>query len=154
MKNNIHGFTDNICDMINGNESDVGNIDFELQAKRGDNFLCFTLFWTSQNYSYLLNQMSDWNGVWIKMQQFNWTSDLYWKIKIEYCWLVTHSPSFTYVVKSLLRQMEQSNNSRTVSSTALWDLRRLLVQTLMLHAWVRWSVFFFSFFFFFLIYFT
>ena len=31
------------CDMIKGNESDVGNIDFELQAKRGDKFLCFTL---------------------------------------------------------------------------------------------------------------
>ena len=33
-----------ICDMIKGNESDVGNIDFELQATRGDKFLCFTLF--------------------------------------------------------------------------------------------------------------
>ena len=33
-----------ICDMIKGNESDVGNIDFELQAKKGDKFLCFTLF--------------------------------------------------------------------------------------------------------------
>ena len=30
--------------MIKGNESDVGNIDFELQAKRGGNFSCFTLF--------------------------------------------------------------------------------------------------------------
>ena len=30
--------------MIKGNESDVGNIDFELQAKSGDEFLCFTLF--------------------------------------------------------------------------------------------------------------
>ena len=30
--------------MIKGNESDVGNIDFELQAKIGDKFLCFTLF--------------------------------------------------------------------------------------------------------------
>ena len=30
--------------MIKGNESDVGNIDFELQAKRGDKFLCFALF--------------------------------------------------------------------------------------------------------------
>ena len=32
------------CDMIKGNVSDVGNIDFELQAKRGDKFLSFTLF--------------------------------------------------------------------------------------------------------------
>ena len=30
--------------MIKGNEPDVGNIDFELQAKTGDKFLCFTLF--------------------------------------------------------------------------------------------------------------
>ena len=32
--------------MIKGNELDVGNIDFELQAKRGtgSKFLCFTLF--------------------------------------------------------------------------------------------------------------
>ena len=29
--------------MIKGNESDVGNTDFELQAKRGDKFLCFIL---------------------------------------------------------------------------------------------------------------
>ena len=29
------------CDLIKGNESDVGNIDFKLQAKRGDKFLCF-----------------------------------------------------------------------------------------------------------------
>ena len=33
-----------ICDMIKGNKWDVGNIDYELQAKRGDKFLCFTLF--------------------------------------------------------------------------------------------------------------
>ena len=30
--------------MIKGNELDVENIDFELQAKKGDQFLCFTLF--------------------------------------------------------------------------------------------------------------
>ena len=32
------------CDMIKGNESNVGNIDFELQAKIGDKFLCSTSF--------------------------------------------------------------------------------------------------------------
>ena len=31
--------------MIKWNESDVGNIDFDLQANRGDKFLCFPLFW-------------------------------------------------------------------------------------------------------------
>ena len=49
--------------MIEGNESDVGDIDFELQAKRGDKFLCFTMFWNLKNFSYLRNQMSDWDGV-------------------------------------------------------------------------------------------
>ena len=34
-----------ICDMIKGNESDVGNIDFELQAKRDDKFLCLHCCW-------------------------------------------------------------------------------------------------------------
>ena len=75
-----------------GNESDVGNTDFELQAKRGDKFLCFTLFLNVKNCSYLCNHMSDWDGVGIKMYYFKWTSDLYWKIKIEYCRQVTHSP--------------------------------------------------------------
>ena len=32
-----------ICDMIKGNESDVGNIDFELQAKIGHKCLCILL---------------------------------------------------------------------------------------------------------------
>ena len=44
--------------MIKGNESDVGNIDFELQAKRGDKFLYFTLFLTLKNCSYRCNQCS------------------------------------------------------------------------------------------------
>ena len=48
-----------ICDMIKGNESDVGNIDFELQAKRGDKFLSFTLFLDLKNCSYLCNRMLD-----------------------------------------------------------------------------------------------
>ena len=45
-----------------GNESDVGNIDFELQDKRGDKFLFFTLFFNLKNCSYLWNQMSNWDG--------------------------------------------------------------------------------------------
>ena len=53
--------------MIKGNESDVENIDFKLQAKRGNKFLCFTLFLKLKNWSYLQNQMSDCNGTWIRM---------------------------------------------------------------------------------------
>ena len=30
--------------MVKGNELDVGNSDFGLQAKISDNFVCFTLF--------------------------------------------------------------------------------------------------------------
>ena len=48
-----------ICDMIKGNESDVGNIDFKLQAKRGDKFLWLTLFLNVKKCSYLCNQVSD-----------------------------------------------------------------------------------------------
>ena len=61
--------------MIKGNESDVGNIDFELQAYRGDKFLCFSLFLNFKECSYLRNQMSKCDGVWIKMWHFKWTSD-------------------------------------------------------------------------------
>ena len=42
--------------MIKRNDLDVRNIDFELQAKRGDKFLCFTLFLKLKNCSYLRNQ--------------------------------------------------------------------------------------------------
>ena len=48
-----------ICDMIKGNELDVGNIDFELQGKRGGKFLCFTLFLNLKDCSYLCNYMSN-----------------------------------------------------------------------------------------------
>ena len=34
--------------MINGNESDVRNIDFELQTKRVDKFLCFIIVFKPQ----------------------------------------------------------------------------------------------------------
>ena len=37
-------YTEYICDMIKGNESDVGNNDFELQAERGDKFLFYIVF--------------------------------------------------------------------------------------------------------------
>ena len=48
-----------ICDMIKGNELDVGNIGFELQAKTGEKHLCFILFFTSKNWSYICNHISD-----------------------------------------------------------------------------------------------
>ena len=44
--------------------------------------------------SYLHNQLSDWGGVWIKMQHFKWTSDLYWKMEVEY---VTQSRGMSHM---------------------------------------------------------
>ena len=35
---------DRLIDMIKENKSNAGNIHFQLQAKRSDRFLCFTLF--------------------------------------------------------------------------------------------------------------
>ena len=77
--------------MIKGNESDVGNIHFELHAKTIDKFLCFTLFLNLKNCSYLCNQMSDCDDVWVIMKLFKWTNNLYCKIKIEYAdmWLIS-----------------------------------------------------------------
>jgi len=56
-----------ICDMIKGNESDVGNIDLELQGNKGRKFLCFSLFLKLQELLYLWNQTTNNDGVWIKM---------------------------------------------------------------------------------------
>ena len=47
--------------MIKGNESDVRNIDFELQAKRGDVLHRSEL----QRIVHISNQMSSLDGVWI-----------------------------------------------------------------------------------------
>ena len=40
-----------ICDMIKRNESDVGNVDFEILAKTVFKFLCFILFLALSNPS-------------------------------------------------------------------------------------------------------
>ena len=105
-----------ICDMIKGNESDVENIDFELQAKKSDKFLCFTLFMNLKNCSNLCNQMSDWDRILIKTQQFKCTSDLYWKIKIEYCRHVTLSPWSCHIC---VRQV--SNQKKVFLGPRYWN---------------------------------
>ena len=38
-----------ICDMIKRNESDVGDVGFEILAKTGFKFLCFILFLALSN---------------------------------------------------------------------------------------------------------
>ena len=58
-----------------GNKRDVGNIDFELQDKRDDQFLCLTLFFNLKNWIYLCKKMSNSCGIWIKwinMYFFKW----------------------------------------------------------------------------------
>ena len=60
-------------------------LNYRLTAKRGDEFLCFTLFkslWfrTSKNYSYLWCPIVEMG--WIKMKHFQWTSDLFEKSKL------------------------------------------------------------------------
>ena len=80
-----------ISDLIKGNEWDVRNIDFELQAKRGDKFLCFSLFWTSKNCSYLCSQISNWDGVWIQNVEFwmdSWFRLKKSKLNIADMWLI------------------------------------------------------------------
>ena len=57
----------NQCHMIKGNESDVANIDFELQATQLTYSHVLHCFEIQRIAQYLLNQMSDCNGVWIKM---------------------------------------------------------------------------------------
>ena len=49
----------NISDVIKEKELDVANIAFELQAKIGDKFLCFTLCRKIKIFSYLCNQISN-----------------------------------------------------------------------------------------------
>ena len=78
--------------MIKGNESDVGNIDFEIQAYGGDKFLCFTLIWTSIIVQSLQPDVQlRWGlGQNVAFEMDKWF--LCWKIKIEYRRHVTHSP--------------------------------------------------------------
>ena len=60
-----------ICDMIKKrNESDVGNIVFEILTRTVFKFLCFILFLALSNPSYLCNQIHNCNGVCIKMKHF------------------------------------------------------------------------------------
>ena len=84
--------------MIKGNESDVENIDFDLQAWRGDKFLCFTLFWTSKNCSYLYNQMFDWDRLESKCSILNGQVNYIKKSKLNIV-KVTHSPWVCHIYK-------------------------------------------------------
>ena len=90
--------------MIKGNDSDVGNIDFELQAKKGDKFLCFTLLFELTNCSCLCNQMSGWDGVWIKMEFFEWTSQN---------WILPTCDSFPLIVSHMCTRCKRVQMDKT-----------------------------------------
>ena len=59
-----------ICDMIKRNESDVGDIVFEIMAKIVFKSFRFILFIALTNSLYLRNQLSNINGVCIKIKHF------------------------------------------------------------------------------------
>ena len=69
--------------MITRTELDVGNIDFELQAKRDDKFSSFTSLLTYKKLTYRCSQMATWDGVldenvtfqmdkWLILKNLNW----------------------------------------------------------------------------------
>ena len=62
--------------MIKENESDVLNIDYELQAKIGDKFFMFHVILTPKKCPYLCNQIFKSDGIKIKVKYLKWTSDL------------------------------------------------------------------------------
>ncbi len=47
------------CDMINVNQSFVGNIDFKIQPLKENNFFCFLLFFKTYIYSYFSIPLTD-----------------------------------------------------------------------------------------------
>ena len=56
-----------ICDVIKQNQSQVGNIDFQIEPNKAENVFCFLLFLGSFICSYLWNQLTYFNGVFCKM---------------------------------------------------------------------------------------
>ena len=76
--------------MIKRNESDVGNIDFEIQGNKGGEFFCFSLFWQFKDLPYLWNQMSDFDGFGSKCSIFNAQVECgeKSKLKIADMWLI------------------------------------------------------------------
>ena len=56
-----------ICDVIKQNQSENGNIDFEIEPNKAENVFCFLLFLAFFNCSYLWNQLTNLNGAFCKM---------------------------------------------------------------------------------------
>ena len=59
-----------ICDMIKGNESDVANIVFEILAKEVVKLICFIVLTSDILFITLCNQMSNFDGAWIKLWHY------------------------------------------------------------------------------------
>ena len=80
------------CDMIKGNESDVGNIDFWVTCFESWQILMFYIIFELQRIVYIsVTRYQIEMGFGSKYSIFNVQMILYWKIKIEYCQHVTHS---------------------------------------------------------------
>ena len=79
---NIH-----ICHKITGNEEDVADTDFELQATlKLKNLYFLPLYARIYHISAMMNnQVSSWHEVWMKIQHFEWTTTSYHKSVLE-CW--------------------------------------------------------------------
>ena len=66
--------------------------------------LMFFIVLNFKEYSYLHNQMSDWDWVWIKIQHFKWTGDLCWKIKN---WILPTCDSFPLIVSQISKKSQE-----------------------------------------------
>ena len=55
------------CDGIKQNQSEHGNIDFEIEPNKAENVFCFLLFLGSVNCSYHWNTLTNFNRVFCKM---------------------------------------------------------------------------------------
>ena len=87
-----------ICDMIKRNESDVGNIDFKILAKTVFKFLRFKLFLVLTNSSYLCNQLSNCNGISIKIKHFEVMRKCCKKIEL----IFSTSDSFSLIMSHIV----------------------------------------------------
>ena len=77
--------------MIKWNELDARNVDSEFQAKQVINAYVLYCFLTSKSWSNLYNQISDWDGIWIKMWHLKWKTEVKVKnskLNIADMWLI------------------------------------------------------------------
>ena len=79
-----------------------GILILSYRLKEVTNSYVFSLFLNFKECLYPCNQMSDWEGVWIKMQHFKWTRDFCWKSKLNIAdmWLIPLDRVTHWVLKT------------------------------------------------------